>query len=106
MTDQLLEGMDVYDIDGLKVGKVVKYDTTLGYVETLGTFSGPRFIPSFRSKASTSRREPQRDEGDRLRHLPQPAEGHARRRGAHRRRHRMSGHTEDRAARRRGAQGP
>jgi hypothetical protein len=39
--------MDVYDIDGLKVGKVVKYDTTLGYVETLGTFSGPRFIPFF-----------------------------------------------------------
>jgi hypothetical protein len=47
MTEQLLAGMDVYDVDGDKVGKVVKYDTILGYVETLGTFSGPRFIPFF-----------------------------------------------------------
>jgi hypothetical protein len=43
--DQLLDGMDVYDVDGLKVGTVVRYDEELGYVETLGTFSGPRFIP-------------------------------------------------------------
>jgi hypothetical protein len=43
--DQLLDGMDVYDVDGIKVGTVVRYDKTLGYVETLGTFSGPRFIP-------------------------------------------------------------
>jgi hypothetical protein len=26
LTEQLLEGMDVYDVDGFKVGKVVKYD--------------------------------------------------------------------------------
>jgi len=43
--DQLLEGMDVYDVDGLKVGTVVRYDEKLGYVETVGTFSGSRFIP-------------------------------------------------------------
>ena len=30
---------------GIKVGTVVRYDKTLGYLETLGTFSGPRFIP-------------------------------------------------------------
>ena len=47
VTEQLLEGMDVYDVDGIKVGKVVKYDEILGYVETLGAFSGPRFIPFF-----------------------------------------------------------
>ncbi|HEX3904042.1 MAG TPA: hypothetical protein VH853_14475 [Polyangia bacterium] len=47
VTEQLLAGMDVYDVDGIKVGKVVKYDRTLGYVETLGAFSGPRFIPFF-----------------------------------------------------------
>jgi hypothetical protein len=45
VTEQLLEGMDVYDVDGFKVGKVVKYDLTLGYVETLGAFTDPRFIP-------------------------------------------------------------
>jgi hypothetical protein len=43
--DQLLDGMDVYDVDGFKVGTVVRYDKELGYVETIGTFSGPRFIP-------------------------------------------------------------
>ena len=47
VTEQLLEGMDVYDVEGFKVGTVVKYDKTLGYVETIGTFTGPRFIPFF-----------------------------------------------------------
>jgi len=45
--DQLLEGMEVFDVDGTKVGKVVQYDPILGYFETLGTFSGPRYIPFF-----------------------------------------------------------
>ncbi len=43
--DQLLDGMDVYDEDGEKVGKVVRYDVKLGYFETEGTFEGKRYIP-------------------------------------------------------------
>jgi len=43
--EKIFEGMDVYDVDGTKVGKVVRYDAKLGYFETLGTFSGSRFIP-------------------------------------------------------------
>jgi hypothetical protein len=43
--DQLLEGMEVFDVDGTKVGKVVQVDRVLGYFETLGTFFGPRYIP-------------------------------------------------------------
>jgi hypothetical protein len=43
--NQILEGMDVYDVEGAKVGQVVRYDKTLGYFETEGTFSGPRYIP-------------------------------------------------------------
>jgi len=45
--DQLREGMAVFDVDGMKVGKVVRLDDVLGYFETLGTFSGPRYIPFF-----------------------------------------------------------
>jgi hypothetical protein len=45
--DQQLEGMEVFDVDGTKVGKVVQVDKVLGYFETLGTFSGPRYIPFF-----------------------------------------------------------
>jgi hypothetical protein len=45
--DQLLEGMDVFDFEGRKVGKVIRYDKQLGYFETMGTFSGPRYIPFF-----------------------------------------------------------
>src|SRR5262249_22255760 len=45
--DQLREEMEVFDVDGLKVGKVVRIDEVLGYFETLGTFSGPRYIPFF-----------------------------------------------------------
>jgi hypothetical protein len=43
--DQLLDGMDIYDVDGAKVGTVVRYDKQLGYFETQGTFSGSRYIP-------------------------------------------------------------
>ena len=43
--DQLLDGMDVYDVDGAKIGQVVRYNKKVGYFETLGTFSGPRYIP-------------------------------------------------------------
>ena len=45
--DQLIEGMEVFDVDGLKVGKVVRIDNVLGYFETVGTFSGARYIPFF-----------------------------------------------------------
>ncbi len=43
--DQLLDGMDVYDVEGAKIGQVVRYNKNLGYFETMGTFSGPRYIP-------------------------------------------------------------
>ena len=42
---QFLAGMSVYDSDDHKVGKVTRYDETLGYFETEGTFSGTRYIP-------------------------------------------------------------
>ncbi|HLK89049.1 MAG TPA: hypothetical protein VKZ18_04090 [Polyangia bacterium] len=42
-----LEGMEVFDVDGTKVGKVVRVDKVLGYFETLGAFTGPRYIPFF-----------------------------------------------------------
>jgi len=45
--DQQLDGMDVFDVDGTKVGKVAQVDEVLGYFETLGTFSRPRYIPFF-----------------------------------------------------------
>ena len=38
-------GMSVYDYDDHKVGKVARYDQALGYFETEGAFSGPRYIP-------------------------------------------------------------
>jgi hypothetical protein len=44
-TDQLAEGLDVYDIEGSKVGKVVAFNKDLGYFETMGVLSGPRYIP-------------------------------------------------------------
>lgn len=43
--DQLLSGMDVFDVEGTKVGKVVRYNVALGYFETEGTFSGARYVP-------------------------------------------------------------
>ena len=45
LIDQLLEGTEVFDVDGTKVGKVVQVDEVLGYFETLGTFEGPRYVP-------------------------------------------------------------
>jgi len=42
-----LEGMEVFDVDGTKVGKVIRVDKVLGYFETLGAFTGPRYIPFF-----------------------------------------------------------
>jgi hypothetical protein len=45
--DQLVEGIEVLDVDGAKVGTVVRVDKVLGYFETLGTFSGPRYVPFF-----------------------------------------------------------
>lgn len=42
---QILDGMDIYDVEGTKVGQVVRYNKNLGYFETIGTFSGPRYIP-------------------------------------------------------------
>jgi hypothetical protein len=47
VVDELLEGMEVFDVDGTKVGKVVQFDKVLGYFETLGTFAGPRYVPFF-----------------------------------------------------------
>jgi hypothetical protein len=43
--NQILDGMDVYDVEGTKIGQVTRYNKNLGYFETLGTFSGPRYIP-------------------------------------------------------------
>jgi hypothetical protein len=45
VSDQLREGMDVYDVEAVKVGRVLRFDEALGYFETLGLFSGPRYIP-------------------------------------------------------------
>jgi hypothetical protein len=42
---QILDGMEVFDQEGTKIGKIVRYDKTLGYFETQGTFSGARYIP-------------------------------------------------------------
>jgi hypothetical protein len=42
---QILDGMEVFDIEGTKVGKVVASNKNLGYFEAQGTFSGPRYIP-------------------------------------------------------------
>jgi hypothetical protein len=45
MDDQILDGMDVYDVEDRKIGQVIRYEKNLGYFETEGTFSGPRYIP-------------------------------------------------------------
>src|SRR5882672_8891001 len=45
LEDQILDGMDIYDVDGAKIGQVVRYDPKLGYFETVGAFSGSRYIP-------------------------------------------------------------
>jgi hypothetical protein len=43
--DQLVKGMEVHDVEGRHIGKVVRYEETLGYFETEGAFAGPRYIP-------------------------------------------------------------
>jgi len=43
--NQILDGMDIYDWEGSKIGKVTRYDKELGYFQTEGTFSGVRYIP-------------------------------------------------------------
>jgi len=47
LADQVLPGMEVVDVDGDKVGKIQQVDKVLGYFETLGAFTGPRYIPFF-----------------------------------------------------------
>jgi hypothetical protein len=42
---QILDGIEVFDQEGTKIGTVSRYDRTLGYLETQGTFSGARYIP-------------------------------------------------------------
>jgi hypothetical protein len=37
--------MEVIDAEGAPVGTLIRHDTRLGYLETQGTFSGPRYIP-------------------------------------------------------------
>ena len=43
--DRLVEGMEVHDVEGKHVGKVMRYQENLGYFETEGLFSGARYIP-------------------------------------------------------------
>jgi hypothetical protein len=43
--DRIFEGMDVFDSDDRKIGRVVGYNRALGYIETEGTFGGHRYIP-------------------------------------------------------------
>jgi hypothetical protein len=42
---QILDGMEVFDQEGMKIGKIVRYDKNMGYFETEGAFSGVRYIP-------------------------------------------------------------
>jgi hypothetical protein len=44
--DQIFNGMEVFDADNHKIGRVVGYDRTLGYFDTETTFVGAhRYIP-------------------------------------------------------------
>jgi hypothetical protein len=45
LENQLFDGMDIYDVEGIKIGTVTRYDSALGYFESIGTFSGPRYVP-------------------------------------------------------------
>jgi hypothetical protein len=45
VSDRLREGLDVYDVEAVKVGRVLRWDDGVGCFETLGLFSGPRYIP-------------------------------------------------------------
>ena len=42
---QFFRGMEVVDVDGTKVGSLIRYDERLGYLETQGAFPGSRYIP-------------------------------------------------------------
>ena len=44
---QILEGMDVFDLDGKKLGTILRYDTRLGYFEAQGTWGGSSFVPFY-----------------------------------------------------------
>jgi hypothetical protein len=43
--NQIFDGMELYDWEGSKIGKIIRYDMKLGYFETEGAFSGRRYIP-------------------------------------------------------------
>src|SRR5208283_1554259 len=43
--NQIFDGMDVFDWEGVKIGKVAGYEKTLGYFQTEGSFTGSRYIP-------------------------------------------------------------
>jgi hypothetical protein len=45
ISDQLYEGMDVLDVEGAHVGEVVQSNGSMGYFETQGMFTAPRYIP-------------------------------------------------------------
>ena len=45
LDNQIFDGMEIFDVDGTKIGTVARYDTALGYFETVGTFSGSRYVP-------------------------------------------------------------
>jgi hypothetical protein len=47
LADQVRAGTEVFDVDGTKVGKIQKVDKVLGYFETIGAFTGPRYIPFY-----------------------------------------------------------
>lgn len=42
---QFFAGMEVVDVEGTRVGKLIRYDERLGYLETQGAFTAPRYIP-------------------------------------------------------------
>jgi hypothetical protein len=43
--DRIFNGMDVFDSDNRKIGRVVDYNRAIGYFETEGTFGGHRYVP-------------------------------------------------------------
>jgi hypothetical protein len=45
LENQIFDGMDVYDMDGTKIGTVTRYDSAIGYFEAVGTFTEARYIP-------------------------------------------------------------
>lgn len=43
--DQLRDGMEVHDVEGKPIGKVMRFQKKLGYFEAVGLFSDPRYVP-------------------------------------------------------------